>query len=89
MATKKKVVKKAKAISSPQRKSASANADFWKFEFNMNSLYWLAIGLAIIAAALWIYSLNQETSDIYDEIDSSTTESTAPAPRQNATPPSY
>lgn len=54
------------------RKSVPAKTEsssFWKIEFNVTTLFWLAIGVAVIATAAWTYNSSQQISEIYDSID--------------------
>ncbi len=58
---------------------------FWRVEFNINTVYWMIIGLAVIATAVWTYNTNQQISEIYDSIDYSTMQSD---PAEATVPPS-
>jgi len=91
MATKKKIV--AKKVKKPiVKKSIAARrgSSFWRIEFNVNTVYWLVIGLAIIATATWTYNTNQQISDIYDSIDqTNSVNDDVVSPTHKATNPSY
>lgn len=74
MATRKKTTTKKTAKATVKRSVAkkSTNKAFWKVEPNINTVYWILIGVAVIAAAMLSYSTNQRVNDIYDQIDAQT-----------------
>lgn len=72
MATRKKTTAKKTAKATVKRSVASkktAKSNFWKVEFSINTVYWIVIGIAVIAAAALSYNTNQQVNDIYDQID--------------------
>lgn len=77
MATRKKTTSKKTAKATVKRSAAakkSTTKNFWKIDFSINTVYWLAIGVAVISAAALSYNTNQQVNDIYDQIDRSSTE---------------
>ncbi len=72
MATKKKRTVSAKRAVPVIKKTVAKKhrSNFWKVDFNINTLYWMAIGIAVIATAAWTYNTNQQITEIYDSIDS-------------------
>ena len=86
MATKKKKATKS-ASKAINRKAVSSGSDFWKVEFNLNTLYWVVIGLAVISTAVWTYNTNQQISELYDSIEVTNLENEEPVPsKRPATP---
>ncbi len=72
MATRKKTTAKKTAKATVKRSVASkktAKSSFWKIEFSINTVYWIAIGVAVIAAAAISYNTNMQVNNIYDKID--------------------
>lgn len=71
MATRKKTTTKKTAKATVKRSVAkkSPSKAFWKVDFTINTVYWLVIGIAVVAAALFSYTTNQRVNDIYDQID--------------------
>lgn len=71
MATRKKTTTKKTAKATVKRSVAkkSSKGSFWKIEFTINTVYWLIIGIAVIAAAAFSYNTSQRVNDIYDQID--------------------
>ncbi|MDO8335257.1 MAG: hypothetical protein Q7T74_00530 [Candidatus Saccharibacteria bacterium] len=76
VATRKKTTTKKTAKATVKRSVAkkSTNKGFWRVEPNINTLYWIIIGIAVVAVALLSVSTNQRVNSIYDQIDSQTTE---------------
>lgn len=88
MPTKKKPVKKPVAkkvvakksstrMSSPA--SASTRSDFMQTKFTEQTVYWLIIGVAVIALAAWVLSLQVQLNQMYDDIDATTTSYVSPS----------
>lgn len=71
MATRKKPAKKTTKKATVKRSVAkkSSASSFWKIEFSINTIYWIAIGIAVISVAVLSYNTNQQVNDIYDQID--------------------
>lgn len=71
MATRKKPTAKKTAKATVKRSVAKKNpqSDFWKVEFTINTVYWLIIGAAVIAAAILTYDTNQRVNETYDQIE--------------------
>ena len=89
MATNKKTVTKKASAKKPVVKKKVATSttkntksEFWNIEFNINTLYWITIGIAVISTAAWTYNTNQQISDIYDSVDQSSTISDQPIIRR-------
>ncbi len=76
VATRKKTTTKKTAKATVKRSVAkkSTKNGFWKVDFTINTVYWLVIGVAVVAAALFSYTTNQRVNDIYDQIDVATIE---------------
>lgn len=74
MATRKKTTTKKTAKATVKRSVAkkSTNKAFWQVEPNINTVYWIIIGVAVVAAALLSFNTNQRVNDIYDQIDAQT-----------------
>lgn len=53
-------------------KQASARSNFFEVRLTEQSLYWTIFGIASIAFALWLYSLDARVRDLYDQVDAST-----------------
>lgn len=85
MATKKRTVTKKTSVKKPSiKKKASTKSEFWNIEFNINTLYWIVIGIAVISTAAWTYNTNQQISEIYDSVDESSTIGDQPIIRREA-----
>lgn len=72
MATRKKTTSKKTTKATVKRSAVakkSTKNSFWKIDFSINTVYWLAIGIAVISAAALSYNTNQQVNDIYDQID--------------------
>ncbi len=71
MATKKKVTKRVKStpLTAKKRVVSNKGSDFWRVEFNINTVYWMVIGLAVTATAVLTYNSNQQITSLYDSID--------------------
>jgi cell division protein FtsL len=72
MATKKrKAPSKAKATRPAVKKrvASSAQDSFWKIEFNVNTFYWIIIGVMVVGIAMWTYDTNQRINKMYDTVD--------------------
>lgn len=94
MPTKKKLVKKtsAKKVApkkpvakkSPAHKSSAAsarsNSEFMQPKFTEQTVYWLIIGVAVIALAAWVLSLQVQLNEMYDEIDAAASSYVIPKP---------
>ncbi len=71
MAQRKKTATKKTAKATVKRsvpKKTNENS-FWQVKFTVNTVYWLAIGIAVVSAALFSYSTNLKVNEIYDQID--------------------
>jgi cell division protein FtsL len=90
MATKKKTAKTTKAASPGSKKKtiSKQGSDFWKVQFTINTVYWLVIGLAVIATAVLTYNTNQQISDLYDSIDVSNLQADSSVPPKSTVKPS-
>jgi hypothetical protein len=79
---KKSAPKKSVAKKSAPRKSsaasASSNSEFMQTKFTEQTVYWLIIGVAVIALAAWVLSLQVQLNQMYDEIDATATSYVAP-----------
>lgn len=47
----------------------SQRASFMKAEASEQTIYWLIIGVAVIALAIWILSLQTQLNDAYNQIE--------------------
>ena len=82
---KKPVAKKTVAKKSTAKKSASravaassSNRAFMEARFTEQTVYWLIIGIAVVALAAWVLSLQVQLNEMYDSIDATTTSYVAP-----------
>ena len=90
MATaKKKPTKKSTAAKPSARKTlasqkkavsfaSKSDVKFMQARFSEQTVYWLIIGVAVIALAVWVLSLQVKLDDIYDQIDAQTANSAIP-----------
>lgn len=72
MATRKKTTTKKSAKTTVKRtapRKQAASSHFWKVKLTTNTLYWLLIGVAVIATALISYDTNQRINSVYDEVE--------------------
>jgi hypothetical protein len=82
---KKPVAKKAVAKKAPAKKassraaSVSNNRAFMETRFTEQTVYWLIIGVAVIALAAWVLSLQVQLNEMYDSIDATNTSYVSPA----------
>lgn len=53
-------------------KPASTRSNFFEVRLTEQTLYWTIFGIASIAFALWLYSLDARVRDLYDQVDAST-----------------
>jgi|JI10StandDraft_1071094.scaffolds.fasta_scaffold204026_2 hypothetical protein len=74
VATKKSVPRKSSAA------SASNTSDFMQTKFTEQTVYWLIIGVAVIALAAWVLSLQVQLNQMYDDIDAASSSYVAPKP---------
>jgi len=65
--TKRPVAKK--STSHAAHAHVSAQKAFMKPRFSEQTLYWLIIGLAVLALAAWVLSLQIKTNNMYDDIN--------------------
>ncbi len=73
-ATKKPVAKKAPAKKSVAKRPVSKAAQthhrpFMQAKFTEQTIYWLIIGIAVIALAAWVLSLQVQLNEMYDAIE--------------------
>ncbi len=73
-ATKKPVAKKAPAKKSVTKRPGSKAAQvhkgpFMQAKFTEQTIYWLIIGVAVIALAAWVLSLQVQLNEMYDAIE--------------------
>jgi hypothetical protein len=81
--TKASAARKTKAVKAPvKRKTASKkkpaiksfrvsprDEPFMSMSLTRQSLYWVVLGIVVIAFAVWILKLQSDIQDIYDSID--------------------
>lgn len=48
--------------------SASNNRPFMEARFSEQTVYWIIIGVAVIALAVWVLSLQAQINAMYDQI---------------------
>jgi hypothetical protein len=51
-------------------------------KFTEQTIYWLIIGVVVIALAAWVLSIQVQLNDMYDQIDASAASGYVPS-RQN------
>ena len=68
--TTKKSVKKSEPSSFKQSSEATP---FMTFKPTIQTVYWLILGIVVIALGAWVMYLNGKVQDIYDQIDMNTT----------------
>lgn len=77
-----KTVKKSTARKSPRAKTSKAtqqksfrvqqeNEQFMTFKLTRQTIYWLILGVIVLAQGIWTININQQVQQIYDEIDQS------------------
>ncbi len=54
--------------SASRTQSTSAQSQFMQTRVTEQTIYWLIIGAAVIALAVWVLSLQRQLNDIYDQI---------------------
>ena len=71
VATRKKTTTKKPAKATVKKTVAkkSTTPRFWRIEFSIATVYWLAIGIAVISTAIYSYNTNQQVNELYDQID--------------------
>lgn len=81
--TAKKVTPK-KTVAKKSAASRSAANDyvtrpFLQAKFTEQTVYWLIIGVAVVALAAWVLSLQVQLNEMYDAIDASSTSYVIPS----------
>lgn len=72
-APKKQPVKKAPAKKTSSRAAATKSTSaFLETRFTEQTVYWLIIGVAVIALAAWVLALQVQLNEMYDAIDATT-----------------
>lgn len=82
---KKAPVKKTSAKKAPVHRAAAATSSrstFMQTKFTEQTIYWLIIGVVVIALAAWVLSIQVQLNDMYDQIDASAASDYVPS-RQN------
>ena len=67
-----KTTRKPKATTQSPVKSfrvAKPATPFFHFDFTIQTVYWIILGILFISLALWVASLNMKIQDLYDQID--------------------
>ncbi len=82
-AKKKPVAKKAPAKKTASKRPSSKavqvhHRPFMQAKFTEQTIYWLIIGIAVIALAAWVLSLQVQLNEMYDEIEATNTSYVAP-----------
>lgn len=83
-APKKSSVKKSvpARTAAPKQKAVSfatkSEVKFMQARFSEQTVYWLIIGAAVIALAIWVLALQVKLDDIYDQIDAQSANSFVP-----------
>lgn len=68
--TKKRVTRsKTKATTVKSFRPAKAQSNFFVFQPSIQTVYWLIIGVLVVALAAWTLSLQIQITEIYDSID--------------------
>lgn len=62
---------------------------FWQRQFTIESLYWVLLGMIVIAMALWIATLQIRVNSLYDQLNTTqaATDSNASRRQQTNRPP--
>lgn len=76
----------------PKKKRASAPPAgqlFWQRQFTIESLYWVLLGMIVIAMALWIATLQIRVNSLYDQLNTTqaATDSNTSRRQQTNRPP--
>jgi len=78
-AQKKTTVKKprayAKSTSVKSFHVAPRQQDFWALNFTQQSLYWVIIGAAVLAVAIYVATLQIKINELYDQVDANSLQS--------------
>ncbi|MGB3024078.1 MAG: hypothetical protein WBB39_04735 [Candidatus Saccharimonadales bacterium] len=91
---KKPVSNKSRTKSSPVKRSSGAKSvaavsrsdrAFMETRFTEQTLYWLIIGVAVVALAAWVLSIQVQMNDMYDKLDVQNSETVLPA-KKTVTP---
>lgn len=69
MATAKKTTKKAAHKGYRSFKKAKRAEPFFTFKFTQQTVYWIILGLLVIALGAWVMTLNMKVQAIYDKIE--------------------
>ncbi len=76
--TKKSPAKKSQSKSAPVKRasrapsvasSARSDRKFMEARFTEQTLYWILIGAAVLALAVWVLSIQVQMNDLYDAAD--------------------
>ena len=54
--------------SASRAQSSNTQSQFMQTRVTEQTIYWLIIGAAVIALAVWVLSLQRQLNDIYDQI---------------------
>ncbi len=73
--TRKKSVAHKKSGLSSQIGLEAETAPFMRFKLTSQTLYWIVLGLVVIAFTMWLMNLQDSIQSLYDEIDATNTTS--------------
>lgn len=68
-----KPASRTRSVAAPAMRSGKlhrSNRRFMDFDITEQTIYWLIIGIAVVALAGWVLSMQVQLNAIYDEIDS-------------------
>ena len=87
--TKKAPAKKSTVKAAPAKRTAPrvtsaaavsrSDRSFMEARFTEQTLYWLVIGVAVVALAAWALSIQVQMNDMYDKLDIENSLTTVPA----------
>lgn len=66
---------KAKRTTRSAKTRAASTENFMTFRLTIQTIYWLLIGGAVVALALWVTSLQLRINRIYDSIEQNSVDS--------------
>jgi hypothetical protein len=75
--------KKAPKVSEPRSFRQTAEpTPFLTFKPTIQSVYWLVLGIVVVALGAWVMYLNVQVQEIYDQIDMNTSMIDMPVEKQ-------
>lgn len=80
--TARKSTAKPAARSSKSSVSVSSDSQFLQARFTEQTIYWVIIGVAVLALATWVLSLQTQLDEMYNQIELTSQSSYVPAPQE-------